>query len=82
MTSQQKALKAIEYLTGDDFACGLEWWMCDNAKRKDLSEDEERLLEAAKLLGQIYRISHAEGNCKHPDWEKEKDRVIKIYKNQ
>lgn len=82
MKNPHKALKAIEYLVGDDFGLDMEWLeYTDNKKEVNIVNKERLLLEAAKRIGKIYMIAHSEGDCEHPSWEKVKDEVILAYKD-
>jgi hypothetical protein len=79
MNRFKTALKAIEYLTGDDFSSDLEWVTVN--ERKNIKDPLEMLKKAAEVMGQIYRISHAENDkCRnHNDWKKEKYKILKAY---
>lgn len=74
MKNPHKALEAIERLVGGDFGMDMEWYLIDDRiKRKN-----KRLVEAAKLIGLIYMIAHAEGHCKgHPSWDEKKYEILK-----
>lgn len=73
MKNPIKALKAIELLAGGDFAQDLEWLTYREGRKVD-----KRILEAAKILGNIYMIAHSEiSTCRHESWEKIKLEVIK-----
>lgn len=80
MKNPHKALQAIEYLSGDDFAMDLEWILAFPKSRKE-SEKRKMFKEAAKRLMQIYTIAHSEGNCYHDNWSKVKDEIITKYKD-
>ncbi len=74
-TIKDKALAVIENLTSSDFCLGLDYRMYE----KKLTKTEKRCI---KLLGQIYKVSHAlackeRGVCSHPDWEEE---INELYK--
>jgi hypothetical protein len=73
LSEHQKALKAIERLTGGDFASDLEWNLADG------SITDPNLKQAAEIIGKIYMISHAESpKCTgHEDWKKIKDQILK-----
>ncbi len=78
MKNSHKALEAIERLVGGDFGLDMEWYSTSTPKNrnKDPKWLQENLLEAAQLITKIYMIAHAEGNCNHPEWEKEKFKVL------
>lgn len=75
MKNPHRALEAIEVLVGNDFGMDMEWLLHDKRKKKI----DPRLLEAAEVITQIYRIAHAEGSCYHEDWAKEKYKILEAY---
>ena len=68
-----RALEAIERLVGGDFGLDVEWWLTDPKK----SKQDKMKVEMAKLITQIYMIAHAEGKCRHKDWELKKYEILK-----
>jgi hypothetical protein len=73
MKNPHKALEAIERLVGGDFGLDMEWYIHDDrVKRKN-----KRLLEAAKIITEIYLIAHAEGHCGgHTNWQDRKYEIL------
>ena len=76
MKNPHRALEAIERLVGGDFGMDMEWLLAEQEEGK-VKDTDPRLLTAAKIIGDIYIIAHAEGNCTgHPSWEEKKDEVL------
>lgn len=72
MKDPNKALQAIEALTGGDFGMDMEYLLHDHGAI------DSRLITAAEIITKIYCIAHAETEhaCSHRDWEKIKDEIL------
>jgi len=74
MKNPHKALQAIERLVGGDFGFDMECYLFD----KRIKKKNKRLVEAAKIITEIYCIAHSENaNCGHENWEQKKYDILK-----
>ena len=74
MKNPYKAVKAIERLVEGDLGLDMERRVHDEKEKKC----DPRLKLAAKIITDIYKISHAEDKClcSHKDWEKIKYEIL------
>ena len=78
MKNALKALEAIEVLTGSDFGLDMECLLYMPKRQMTKKKYKEMLETAARIITDIYTISHAENSkCKHEDWENKKYEIIK-----
>lgn len=71
------ALQAIERLVGGDLGMEMEFLLTD--ERLDKTKIDPRLLDAAKIITEVYCIAHSEvAACSHEDWEQKKFTIMKI----
>ena len=74
MKNSKDACRAIERLVGGSFGMDMEWILFDK-REKDL---DPRLKSAARIITDIYMITHAEnGKCNHESWENLKYEILK-----
>lgn len=72
MRDPLKSLEAIHTPVGGDFGMDMDMLVYQHPEGTD-----PRLLEAAKLISQIYKIVHSEvATCTHRDWEEIKDEIL------
>lgn len=73
-----KALEAIEVLVGSDFGLDMEMYLV-RPEKLDKTQLKKRLRQAAKVITDIYIISHAEGSCTggHDKWQEKKYEILK-----
>ena len=76
MKNPHKALEAIERLVGGGFGMDMEMLIYEAEKGK--RKVEPQLLEAAKIITEIYCIAHAEGTCGggHTIWQQKKFDIL------